>query len=200
MQLSKLAVVAALAASTQAADEWTTEIPFITAFVADLKGNINDYLGLIASGSSIPPVLLSLYQEISSYTDDSYTTLIESDFPITALQGFVTGLPWYETRLSAELAAVATAAAETSSSAAESSSAAPTTSASSSAAKESSSAASSASSVASSIALSTEAKLSSSAVPTASASNGAPSINFVGKANGMIVVPLLAVSACALLL
>lgn len=81
-------------------------LAFVTALLADAEDNRNDYIGLLFNPSvQIPSTLLGIYNEAMTYTDDSYTSLINSDFPFSELSTFATGLPWYSTRLSAELAA-----------------------------------------------------------------------------------------------
>lgn len=65
----------------------------------DIKEHLSDYLSVVqeltddsASG------LLSLYAAGQTYTDDSYTTLVDSD-EYASLSAFASQLPWYGERL-----------------------------------------------------------------------------------------------------
>lgn len=103
MKYLSLLVSALLFTVARATDE---TVAFVTAFIADAEANRNDYIGLLFNPSvQIPSTLMAVYNEAMTYTDDSYTSLINSDFPFSELSTFATGLPWYSTRLSAELAA-----------------------------------------------------------------------------------------------
>lgn len=148
MQFSRaslLSIALALSVKVQA-----DQADYLTAYYEDINNNINDYLSYVAANPTVPGVqeLLALYQNIRTYTDDSYTTLANPGL-YTTLSDFATGLPWYSTRLGPELssaaaigadASVAASSAPASSSAVESSAPASTTEESSSAAEETSSA------------------------------------------------------------
>ncbi|OWB74261.1 hypothetical protein B5S31_g4047 [[Candida] boidinii] len=147
MQFSRaslLSIALALSVKVQA-----DQADYLTAYYEDINNNINDYLSYVAANPTVPGVqeLLALYQNIRTYTDDSYTTLANPGL-YTTLSDFATGLPWYSTRLGPELssaaaigadASVAASSAPASSSAVESSAPASTTEESSSAAEETSS-------------------------------------------------------------
>ncbi|ODQ60944.1 hypothetical protein WICANDRAFT_19726, partial [Wickerhamomyces anomalus NRRL Y-366-8] len=109
------------------------EVAAVTALYGDINGHLSDYLNYIQQGNALPDGLLNLYQEAQTYTDDSYTTLL-STVDFNAVEGFVTGLPWYSSRLAGAFAsatgegAATTSSAPETSKAASSSAAAPTTS------------------------------------------------------------------------
>ncbi|CAI4055393.1 putative lipase SKDI_02G1730 [Saccharomyces kudriavzevii IFO 1802] len=178
MSVSKIAFVLTAVASLAAADS-AAETAELQAIIGDINSHLSDYLGLETgnSGFKIPADVLSVYQQVMTYTDDAYTTLF-SELDYDAITKTIVKLPWYTTRLSSEIAAavasVSPASSAAPSSAASSSSAAPSSSAaSSSSAAPSSSAASS-----SSAAPSSSAASSSSAAPSSSAassSSAAPS-------------------------
>jgi ElaB/YqjD/DUF883 family membrane-anchored ribosome-binding protein len=70
----------------------------LNGIVSDLGAHRSEYLGQIASGNVPPADLLSLAQEVQTYTDDSFTTLY-SEVDLGAVSSYVTGLPWYSSRL-----------------------------------------------------------------------------------------------------
>ncbi len=130
MKLS-IITLASLATLATAIDQ--DEVAAVTALYGDINGHLSDYLNYIQQGNALPDGLLNLYQEAQTYTDDSYTTLL-STVDFNAVEGFVTGLPWYSSRLAGAFAsatgegAATTSSAPETSKAASSSAAAPTTS------------------------------------------------------------------------
>ncbi|GME97797.1 hypothetical protein B5S28_g3861 [[Candida] boidinii] len=70
----------------------------ITAIVSDINGNLNQYLSYIAANNIDAGPLISLYRQVQTYTDDSYTTLANPGLE-ASLSAFATGLPWYSERL-----------------------------------------------------------------------------------------------------
>lgn len=108
------------------------DVDFLTNLVNDYKSNTGDYADFIRTASSVPAVISSLALDVATYTDDSYTTMLDDDgLDIDSLEDFATELPWYSSRLlregGAETAETAETGAETgSSSTAASSSAAET--------------------------------------------------------------------------
>lgn len=92
---------------------------FLTKLVLDIKANPKDYLNYVQTATaSIPDDLTPLALQVRTYTDDSYTTLVDSGEK-SQLLAFMTGLPWYSSRILGETGADDTAA-ETSASATES--------------------------------------------------------------------------------
>ncbi|CAI1945785.1 hypothetical protein SEUBUCD646_0D02790 [Saccharomyces eubayanus] len=190
MSVSKIAFVLTAIASFAAA-ETAGQTAELQAIIGDINSHLSDYLGLETgnSGFQIPADVLSVYQQVMTYTDDSYTTLF-SKLDYDAITKTIVKLPWYTTRLSSEIAA-----AVASVSPASSSSAAPSSS--SSAAPSSSSAASS------SVAPSSSKAVSSSVAPATStastsvvtASNAGQRINAGAASFGAVVA-----GAAALLL
>ena len=154
MKASQLISASALAATALAAD--AAEIEFLTVLVNDLKANEASYLGYVATATGVPAGVTALALEVQTYTDDSYTTLLDAgNIDVAAIEAFAKALPWYsrieaaitplaETTAASSTAAASSSAAETS---AASSSAAETSAASSSHASSSSAAASSSAAV-----------------------------------------------------
>lgn len=88
--------LATLLASVQAED-------LIVALKEDIDANIQQYLSYIATLTNAEVSdMLSLYRAAQTYTDDSYTTLVDSA-ERAAISNFVTGLPWYSSRIAGNL-------------------------------------------------------------------------------------------------
>lgn len=95
MQLYTITLAGALLAATAKAAD-TSEAAFLTAFVSDFNENKKSYIGFLATAKDVPSVVTKLAQEISTYTDDSYTTLLDqSGLDFNSLQDYATNLPWY---------------------------------------------------------------------------------------------------------
>ncbi|OWB78010.1 hypothetical protein B5S32_g2195 [[Candida] boidinii] len=75
----------------------TTSDDILTAFVSDVDGNIDQYLTYVEEHSAEGISLLTLLEELRTFTDDSYTKLGNAGVRATISQ-FVTGLPWYTER------------------------------------------------------------------------------------------------------
>ncbi|GME69882.1 unnamed protein product [[Candida] boidinii] len=73
----------------------------VTAIVSDINGNLNQYLSYIAANNIDAGPLISLYRQVQTYTDDSYTTLANPGLE-ASLSAFATGLPWYSERLAGD--------------------------------------------------------------------------------------------------
>lgn len=103
MKFSTLASLAAVSAVGLAADE--SEVNFLTALVSDYNDNKKEYVDFIRTATDVPAGLTSLAVAVATYTDDSYTTLLDnSAINVESLMSFATELPWY-TRLEAEVEA-----------------------------------------------------------------------------------------------
>ncbi|CAI5755832.1 unnamed protein product [Candida verbasci] len=112
------------------------DVAFLTALVNDFQSHRADYLRFLQTATGVPSQLETFATKVITYQDDSYTTLLDnSDFDVTTLENFATGLPWY-TRIEANAGGAASGSSNSDSS--------NSNSASSSAAATSSSAASSA--------------------------------------------------------
>jgi hypothetical protein len=71
----------------------------IPKLVSDVKANPQQYLSYIQTATaSIPADLTPLALQVRTYTDDSFTTLLDSSEK-SELLAFATGLPWYSSRL-----------------------------------------------------------------------------------------------------
>lgn len=105
---------------------------------SDIKAHLNDYLSVVqAQTGDAAQGLLSLYAAGQTYTDDSYTTLVDSA-EYASLSAFATALPWYSERLESQIDAGAATSTEASESSAASTEASESSAATSSAAKTSS--------------------------------------------------------------
>ena len=92
-----LAASAAVAQSSVSAEQSAE----LQAIIADIQGNLQQYLALQTAANSdfkIPPEVISLYAQIATYTDESYTSLF-TELDVSALTATVTNLPWYSSRL-----------------------------------------------------------------------------------------------------
>ena len=71
-----------------------SDVKFLTKLVGDVLRHDLDYVRYYATGS-LAPQATSLISRLSSYTDDSYTTLIDnSQIQVDSLRSIVTWLPW----------------------------------------------------------------------------------------------------------
>lgn len=77
------------------------QIYFFTNLVSDVSSNAADYFFFLRTANmDIPKAFGSIANQVRSYTDDSYTTLLEDpDFEFSSLANFVTNLDWYTERL-----------------------------------------------------------------------------------------------------
>ncbi|GMM31793.1 hypothetical protein DAMA08_045380 [Martiniozyma asiatica (nom. inval.)] len=164
------------------------------ALFNDINSNFNEYLSYIQAQTDADVTgLLGLYAEAQTYTDDSYTTLVD-EAQLATISAFATGLPWYSSRIETALEAGATTAvasstetaassssAEASSSSAEaSSSSAEASSSSSSAEASSSSKVETSSSKVETTSSSTKATTASSKVETTSSTSSSSSVSTAG--------------------
>lgn len=97
------AVLAVAGAGLVAANQ----VDVATVLLSDVKDNLNEYIALVGGTIPIPTVLVDLYTQVATYTDDSYTTLL-TDFPVAEVESIVTELPWYSSRLESKLSVAAT--------------------------------------------------------------------------------------------
>lgn len=88
--------VAAIVASANAEN-------LIVAMFNDIHSNLDQYASLASTQSSAIAQFIPLYAEAQTYTDDSYTTLVNSAL-YESISEFVTALPWYSSRIEPELA------------------------------------------------------------------------------------------------
>ncbi|AOA64976.1 Cell wall mannoprotein with putative lipase activity [Komagataella phaffii CBS 7435] len=108
MRFSNVVLTAIAAAGVQA-DE-----ALYTVFYNDVTENAQEYLSYIQANTAAGFTdLLSLYTELATYTDDSYTSIFtEEDFPASELSSFVVNLPWYSSRIEPQVAAAETGESE----------------------------------------------------------------------------------------
>jgi cobalamin biosynthesis Mg chelatase CobN len=73
-----------------------SDVQFFTALVSDLKANLGSYIDFMGTAKNIPPAITKYAKPLQTYTDDSYTTLLEnSDVNVASLRAFASELPWY---------------------------------------------------------------------------------------------------------
>ena len=95
MSVSKIAFVLSAIASLAVADTSAAETAELQAIIGDINSHLSDYLGLETgnSGFQIPSDVLSVYQQVMTYTDDAYTTLF-SELDFDAITKTIVKLPW----------------------------------------------------------------------------------------------------------
>lgn len=103
MHLSILGSLLAFLAQQVRADSNAEAIEF-QAILSDVNGHLNDYISLAMNNPSftIPSGVLDVYTQMTTYTDDSYTTLF-SELDMTAINSALSQLPWYSSRLQPEI-------------------------------------------------------------------------------------------------
>lgn len=81
-----------------------------TVIFSDAESNLNDYMSFVQNNPtfSFPTELISYFTAITTYTDDSYTTIL-SNFPGSQIASLAKELPWYSSRLETRLAEALTA-------------------------------------------------------------------------------------------
>lgn len=91
-----------LAAPLDTTSVRSQDIQFLTQLVSDVRANGADYFMFLRTADvDIPSYFGSLAAMVFSYSDDSFTTLLEDpDFPISSIEEFATRLDWYDDRLS----------------------------------------------------------------------------------------------------
>lgn len=197
-------IIAVLGAATIASAINGYEVAEFNAIVVDVQANLNEYISLAENNADfqLPDGVLDVYTQLTTYTDESYTTLF-SAINFEQVTTVMHQLPWYTTRLAPIISsylkahsitdtvdpavaganAVATSAAESasakaseaSSKAASASSKASSVSSEASASSKASSSSSKASSSASSVASSVSSAASSAASSASSAASSASS-------------------------
>lgn len=92
-------LTASLLAVVQAVDQ--SDIAFVTALVSDYKSNPKEYINFIQTAQDVPAQVTHLAIKAATYTDDSYTTLLET-MDVSSLEAYAsTALPWYSRIVSA---------------------------------------------------------------------------------------------------
>lgn len=76
------------------------DVDFLTKLVNDYKDHTGDYFNFIRTAKSVPNQFSALATQVGTYTDDSYTTMLNS-VDIEPLEEFATEFPWYSSRLEA---------------------------------------------------------------------------------------------------
>ena len=98
-----------LAAAALANAQTAAQLAELNVILDDVKNNLSDYMNLVTSGkislADLPAGVLDIGMALASATDDSYTTLY-SEVDFDGIAPFLTALPWYSSRLEAELATI----------------------------------------------------------------------------------------------
>ncbi|ODV86075.1 hypothetical protein CANARDRAFT_150147 [[Candida] arabinofermentans NRRL YB-2248] len=92
------------------------ELVAVEALFQDIGENQSEYYSYIVENASsfvFPTDLIAIYTQITTYTDDSYTSLFDDIKPteLSAIESLMTELPWYSTRLGPAIASAEVAAA-----------------------------------------------------------------------------------------
>lgn len=99
LSLTLLASLATFILSARAADQ--SDVQFLTALVGDYQDHRTDYIKFFGTADDVPGVLSTLATQVLTYTDTSYTTLLDNnDLNIGQLESYATNIPWY-TRIEA---------------------------------------------------------------------------------------------------
>ncbi|EDK47137.1 predicted protein [Lodderomyces elongisporus NRRL YB-4239] len=87
--------------SAQATSSQPDEVVLLTRLVSDVATNANEYIHFFETQTQVPiPLnLIGTLRQITTYTDDSYTTLAENLALMGSVESLVTVLPWYESRI-----------------------------------------------------------------------------------------------------
>ncbi|AET39505.1 GPI-anchored mannoprotein Ecym_4465 [Eremothecium cymbalariae DBVPG len=107
-----VAATAALLAVASAEDLEPAQVSSIDVVVQDIKSHLTEYVSYAGSNSglSIPEDVISVYTQVATYTDGSYTSLF-SNLNFQEINSAITGLPWYSSRLAPAFASLSPAAA-----------------------------------------------------------------------------------------
>ncbi|EMG48746.1 hypothetical protein G210_0647 [Candida maltosa Xu316] len=104
MKFSSLSLTAILSSTLVSAAADQSQVDFLTAFVGDFQDHKTEYVKYFATAQGIPPELSTLATQVLTYTDQSYTTLLDNDnLDVNNLISYASGIPWY-TRIQAEIA------------------------------------------------------------------------------------------------
>ncbi|KAI5958935.1 TIR3 [Candida theae] len=99
LSLTSLAPVAALISCAIAADQ--SDVQFLTALVGDYQDHKTDYIRFFGTANDVPGALSTLATQVLTYTDTSYTTLLDNNqLNIGQLESYASNIPWY-TRIEA---------------------------------------------------------------------------------------------------
>lgn len=82
------------AVTTMSAD--AADVNFVTAFMSDYDSNKRQYISYFATAATYPKDVSALALQAVTYTDDSYTTLLDNaKINVQSIVSFATQLPWY---------------------------------------------------------------------------------------------------------
>ncbi|CAD1808421.1 Seripauperin and TIP1 family protein [Candida parapsilosis] len=99
LSLTLLTSLAAVMSSVRAADQ--SDVQFLTALVGDYQDHKTEYIRFFGTANDVPGALSTLATQVLTYTDTSYTTLLDdNNLDIGQLESYATNIPWY-TRIEA---------------------------------------------------------------------------------------------------
>ncbi|CDK28699.1 unnamed protein product [Kuraishia capsulata CBS 1993] len=76
------------------------DFDFLVAFLNDFSSNIARYTSYMVDNSmTYPRQLVQFYNDVYTYTDYGFTTLVPDQFPFSEFQTFISEFPWYTTLL-----------------------------------------------------------------------------------------------------
>ncbi|QLL34016.1 hypothetical protein HG536_0F03410 [Torulaspora globosa] len=103
MHFSTLTALALIIAPLVSADSNADAVEF-QAILSDVNNHLSDYISLAVNDPSftVPSGVLDVYTQMTTYTDDAYTTLF-SQLDFSSINAVMTALPWYSSRLEPEI-------------------------------------------------------------------------------------------------
>ncbi|QLQ81627.1 hypothetical protein HG537_0F03880 [Torulaspora globosa] len=103
MHFSMLTALALIVAPLVSADSNADAVEF-QAILSDVNNHLSDYISLAVNNPSftVPSGVLDVYTQMTTYTDDTYTTLF-SELDFNSINAVMTALPWYSSRLEPEI-------------------------------------------------------------------------------------------------
>ncbi|KAI5967493.1 TIR3 [Candida margitis] len=89
-----ITTLATIISTAFAADQ--SDVQFLTALVGDYQEHRTDYIKFFGTADDVPGVLSTLATQVLTYTDTSYTTLLDNNnLNIGELESYATNIPWY---------------------------------------------------------------------------------------------------------
>lgn len=103
MHFYTLTSLALIIAPLVSADSNADAVEF-QAILSDVNNHLSDYISLAVNDPSftVPSGVLDVYTQMTTYTDDAYTTLF-SQLDFNSINAVMTALPWYSSRLEPEI-------------------------------------------------------------------------------------------------
>lgn len=95
MRVAQL-IIATLCCVVPAMSADAADVNFVTAFMSDYNDHKRQYISYFATAATYPKDVSALALQAVTYTDDSYTTLLDdAKINVQSIVSFATNLPWY---------------------------------------------------------------------------------------------------------